>query len=113
VTVRVLILEDDPLIALDLQMIVESEGHEVVGVYDSLAQACDRLKEDVDFALLDIDVVDGKSFDLATALCNRRIPFVFVSAASRGELPIHLRQAHFIPKPYQEAAIIRSLPIRH
>jgi CheY-like chemotaxis protein len=110
VTVRVLILEDDPLIALDLQTIVEGEGHVVIGVCDSLAEARRRLRENIDFALLDIDVADGKSFDLATALHDRRIPFAFVSASARGELPAHLRQAHFIPKPYQEAAIIRSLP---
>ena len=116
---RILILEDDPFIALDLQAIIEGEGHDVVGVFDSLAEAGEHLGEGFDFALLDIDVVDGKSFELAAALLERRIPFAFVSASRPSELPSHLRHARFIPKPFEEATIVRSLqnprptPIRH
>jgi CheY-like chemotaxis protein len=108
--VRILILEDDPFIALDLQAIVEGQGHEVVGVFDTLAEARDHLGDGFDFALLDIDVSDGKSFSLAAALLERRIPFVFVSASRPSELPHHLRGVSFIPKPFEEAAILRSLP---
>jgi two-component SAPR family response regulator len=107
--VRILILEDDPFIALDLQSIVEANGHEVVGVFDSLAEACEHLQDDFDFALLDIDVSDGKSFDLAGELLERQIPFAFVSASRPCELPSHLRNVSFIPKPFEEAAILRSI----
>jgi DNA-binding LytR/AlgR family response regulator len=107
--VRILILEDDPFIALDLQYIVEGQGHEVVGVFDSLAEACRYVKAGFDFALLDIDVTDGKSFGLAAELQRRRIPFAFVSASRPSELPAHLRHASFIPKPFEEAAIVRSI----
>jgi DNA-binding response OmpR family regulator len=111
VTVRVLILEDDPFIALDLCSIVEAEGHEVVSVCASLAQARTHLADAFDFALLDIDLADGKSFDVASVLADREIPFAFVSASQRSEVPLHLRGARFIPKPYEEAAILRSLPV--
>src|SRR5688572_4795631 len=107
---RVLILEDDPFIALDLQGIVEGEGHQVVGVHNSLAEACKRLSEAFEFALLDIDVLDGKSFDLTSALDDRKIPFAFVSASNRSELPARFRDARFVAKPYNEAAIVRLLP---
>jgi DNA-binding response OmpR family regulator len=106
---RILILEDDPFIALDLQGIVESQGHDVVGVFDTLAEARDHLGEGFDFALLDIDVIDGKSFELAAALLEMRIPFAFVSASRPSELPAHLRDVAFIPKPFQEATILRSI----
>jgi DNA-binding response OmpR family regulator len=106
---RVLILEDDPLIALDLQSIVEGEGHEVVGVCGSLAEARHRAGEDVDFALLDIDVLDGKSFDFAASLTQRDIPFAFVSGSLRSEVPSHLTHAQFIPKPFAETAIVACL----
>ncbi len=106
---RILILEDDPLIALDLQTIVEGEGHEVVGVFDALAEAREHLGDGFDFALLDIDVVDGKSFEIAAALLEKRVPFAFVSASRPSELPQNLRHARFIPKPFEEAAIVRSL----
>ena len=107
---RVLILEDDPFIALDLQGIVEGEGHQVVGVHRSLAEACKRLSEAFEFALLDVDVVDGKSYELASALDERKIPFAFVSASNRNELPAKFRDAHFVAKPDNEAAIVRLFP---
>src|SRR3712207_2167498 len=107
---RVLILEDDPFIAFDLQGIVENEGHEVVGVHRSVAEARKRLSEVFEFALLDIDVLDGKSFDLASALNDRRIPFAFVSGSNRNDLPAKFRDAHFVAKPYSESAILRLLP---
>lgn len=109
-TVRILIVEDDPFIALDLQTIVEGEGHEVVAVIDSLAEARKHPCETFDFALLDIDLADGKSFGLASALDARRIPFAFVSASRRSELPANLRHSRFIPKPFAEAAILDALP---
>src|SRR5688572_3282179 len=43
VGVRILILEDDPFIAMDLQAIVEGQGHEVVGAFDTLAEAREHL----------------------------------------------------------------------
>ena len=107
---RVLILEDDPFIALDLQGIVEGEGHQVVGVHRSLEEARKRLTDAFEFALLDIDVLDGKSFELASALDERKIPFAYVSGSHRDELPAKFRNARFIAKPYSEAAIVRLLP---
>lgn len=110
---RVLILEDDPFIGMDLQGIVEGEGHEVVGVHRSLAEASKRLSDVFEFALLDVDVLDGKSFELASALDDRKIPFAFVSGSNRNELPAKFRDAHFVAKPYSEAAIVRLLPVGH
>lgn len=106
---RILILEDDPLIALDLQLIVEECGHEVVRLCGTLADLRAHLDDATDFAFLDVDLPDGKSFELATRLDERHVPFAFVSGSRRGELPEHLRHARFIPKPYSDAAIRNSL----
>lgn len=106
---RILILEDDPFIALDLQAILEADGHEVVGIFDSLDEVYGHIEDKFDYALLDVDVVGGKSFGVANALAERQIPFAFVSASSPGELPHSLRQAAFIPKPFEERAILESL----
>ncbi|MGO4707130.1 response regulator [Microvirga sp. 2MCAF38] len=108
---RILILEDDPFIALDLQWIVESEGHEVVGNFNSVWDAREHLHDDFDYALLDIDVIGGKSFSIAGELQRRRIPFAFVSASEPSELPSHLSAACFIAKPFEWNAILRSLPV--
>lgn len=106
---RILILEDDPFIALDLQSILEADGHEVVGVFDSVDDAYEHIEDNFDYALLDVDVVGGKSFGVASALIERQIPFAFVSASSPGELPHALRQAAFIPKPFEEKTILESI----
>lgn len=106
---RILILEDDPLIALDLQMIVEGCGHEVTHLCESLADLRASLDDAPDFAFLDVDLPDGKSYELASRLDERRVPFAFVSGSRPGEMPENLRHARFIPKPYNHAAIRNSL----
>lgn len=108
---RVLILEDDPLIALDLQILVEGCGHEVIGPCGSLAESHGRLSSAPDFAFLDVDLPDGKSFAFAARLDERRIPFAFVSGSVRGEVPEHLRHALFISKPFGDAAIRNTLRV--
>jgi len=110
VSVRILILEDDPLIALDLAQIVETMGHEVVDVCNCITAARRHLDNHVDFALLDIDLRDGKSFTVAEALEERGIPFAFISGSMPEDIPLGLRRAPFISKPFSEAAILRSLP---
>jgi DNA-binding LytR/AlgR family response regulator len=106
---RILILEDDPLTALDLQCLVEGCGHEVVGLCGTLADAGRRIGDGLDFAFLDVDLPDGKSFPIAQRLYESRVPFAFVSASRRSELPAVLRDVPFIPKPYQHAMIRNSL----
>ncbi|WP_157961361.1 response regulator [Microvirga flavescens] len=106
---RILILEDDPFIALDLQWIVENDGHEVVGSFNSVFDAQEHLQDDFDYALLDVDVIGGKSFTIAGELLLRRIPFAFVSASQQSELPPHLSSVCFIPKPFEEKTIRRFI----
>lgn len=107
---RVLILEDNPFIGLDLQSIVESEGHEVVRLCGSLAQAREGLPANLDFALLDVEVRDGTSYEFAALLATRRIPFAFVSGSKRKDVPAHLQDAPFVAKPFMESAIKGVLP---
>lgn len=106
---RIMILEDDPFIASDLQNILEDKGHEVIGVFTSIADTYAHLSDDFDYALLDIDVIGGKSFGVANALAQRDIPFAFVSASSPSDLPYALREAAFIPKPFEEREILQSI----
>lgn len=106
---RILILEDDPFIASDLQMILEDKGHEIVGVFTSIDDTYAHLEDGFDYALLDVDVIGGKSYGVATALAERDIPFAFVSASQPGDLPHSLRRVAFIPKPFEERAILQSI----
>ena len=65
--------------------------------------------EEFDFALLDIDLGDGQSFELAFRLRERHIPFAFVSGSRRSDLTFDLRGVAFVAKPYAEDVILRTV----
>jgi CheY-like chemotaxis protein len=82
---RILIVEDEPLIRLDLESIVAGAGHAVVGSADTGAEAI-RLAEEQrpDLVLMDIGLIgDMNGIDAATAINDRwAIRSLFVSALS-------------------------------
>lgn len=106
---RILILEDDALIGMELQYIVEDFGHEVIALCGTIAAMRQRLAEAPDFAFLDVDLPDGKSFEIAARLDERSVPFAFLSGSRRSDLPENLRHSRFISKPYAPAAIRNAL----
>jgi DNA-binding LytR/AlgR family response regulator len=107
---RVLILEDELFVALDLEEIIQTQLPSVETVHcASIAEAQAVLQEPIELALLDIDVVDGKSFPLAQMLNERGTPFVFVSSSRLDEIPAHLTHVPFIPKPFAAPLIRQTL----
>lgn len=100
--IRVLIVEDDPFIAMDIESAVTEElGDEVeLIVVESVAAARRAAADKLSCALLDIDVVGGKTFDVASTLLQTGIPFAFVSGSAPHEVPAPLRRAHFLRKPF-------------
>jgi CheY-like chemotaxis protein len=110
---RVLIVEDDPMVALDLEAIVVGATNADVAVANSVKEASRVLREAAfDAALLDIDVLDGKTFAVAHLLAERGTPFAFVSGARREDVPLQLRQVPFLPKPYDPQDIERTFLAR-
>jgi len=98
---RVLIVEDDFLIAIELETIIGDVSGSDVTVRHSVESTKEVLHEPFDFAFLDIEVTDGKTFDIARSLTTKGIPFAFVSGAWPDGLPEELGFAHFIPKPFR------------
>jgi len=106
--VRVLIVEDDPFIAMDIEMAVAEqlgEAAELI-VVESVAQARRAVAGRLSCALLDIDVVDGKTFEVADTLRKTGIPFAFVSGSAPHEVPKPLRQARFLRKPFSTREVV-------
>ena len=67
--VSVLVVEDEALIACDLQNILESNGCRVIGPAASLARAWDLIEQETpDLALLDVNLGSSTSFPLADVL---------------------------------------------
>ncbi|WP_206664466.1 response regulator [Dankookia rubra] len=97
------------MVALDLEAIVLGATDADVAVANSVKEASRALSEaEFDAALLDIDVLDGKTFPVAHLLAECGTPFAFVSGARREEVPLPLRQAPFLPKPYDPQDIERT-----
>lgn len=110
---RVLIVEDDPVVALDLEAIVTGVADAEVAVAHSVKAAQRAIGTAAfDAAFLDIDVLDGKTFEVARSLAALGIPFAFVSGARRDEVPAPLRQAPFLPKPYDPVDIEKTFLAR-
>ena len=101
---RVLIVEDDALIAADLEDVVADAGHLVLGPVDSVCRARAAVAC-CDAALLDANVTDGTTFELAAALQRAGRPFVFVTALTASDLPIGLCGVRLLRKPYRIADI--------
>ncbi|WP_181708799.1 response regulator [Chthonobacter rhizosphaerae] len=107
---RVLILEDEFFVALDLEQIVQTHMPAAkVVLCTSVSEAQVALQEPIELALLDIDVLDGKSFPVAQALAERGTPFAFVSSHRPDDVPAHLVQAPFVPKPFAAPLIQQTL----
>jgi DNA-binding response OmpR family regulator len=105
---RILIVEDDPFIAMDIEAAVLDDlgdGTEVI-VVDSLREAQSLAEDDVDCALLDVDVVGGKTFDVALKLRARGTPFAFVSGSLPSDLPQELAGTVFVRKPFHSRDIL-------
>jgi DNA-binding NtrC family response regulator len=113
---RILIVEDEFIVAHDLQMILQHAGYQVAGIADSVKSALIALeKQQIDFVLLDI-YLKGKltGIDLAKELMKKQIPFIYVSANSNEkvlELAKSTLPYGFIVKPYRDRDVLMSIDI--
>ena len=78
---RILIVEDEFLVAMLLEDILSEMGHRVVARVSRVGEAIKIASEaDINFAILDIDFLGGaKSFPVAEVLRRRCIPFLFAT----------------------------------
>lgn len=100
---RVLIVEDDAMVALALKALLESQGHSVAGPAASLEQALALIQnEQIDAALLDFGLADGNAIKAAELLRKRKIPFAFTTGFGLETLPEPLRTVPRLAKPYRD-----------
>ena len=108
---RVLVVEDEPLLAGLMEDILAGAGCGVVGPLSRLDIAVTTaLREPVDAAILDVNLNGELVTPLAELLSQRNIPFVFVTGYGRLDaLPQHLRRTTIVHKPVQELQILSAL----
>jgi CheY-like chemotaxis protein len=103
----VLIVEDDPIIALDFEDTVLGLGAKTVRSAGSVARALQLIAERApDFALLDVSLVREKSFAVAERLDALNIPFAFVTGyGAEIKLPEPFGDRPRLTKPYSTQAL--------
>src|SRR5215470_15401077 len=107
---RILIVEDEAPIALNLAAAVTQAGGTVVGPAPSVAASFGLMADQaLDGALLDIRLRGETSFPLADVLSVLGIPFVFVSGLSSALMPYTHRDRPLFDKPYDARDVIAVL----
>jgi CheY-like chemotaxis protein len=97
---RVLIVEDEIVVALFLEDILQEFGYEVAGVVTQLDEAMAR-EPDYDIAVLDVHINGRNVFEFADMLAERRIPFVFATGYGERGIPERHRSCPVLQKPFQ------------
>jgi CheY-like chemotaxis protein len=109
----VLLVEDDPIIALDFEDTILALGVKTVRTAAGVARALQMIADRApDFALLDVSLIREKSFAIAERLDALKIPFAFVTGySSAARLPSAFASKPLLPKPYSTDAL-RALLIK-
>ena len=106
----VLIVEDDPLLALDFEDRLLRLGVQSVRSAGTVATALDLIAGRApDFALLDVGLFSEKSFAVAERLTALKIPFAFVTGYGERSLPDRYRDRPALQKPFQAEQLSSAL----
>ena len=108
---RVLVVEDESLVAMLLETILEDLGCQVVGPASTVEEAVELIEGEagLDAALLDVNVGGRPVFPAAEALADKGVPFLFASGYGAAGLPDQWAGRPTIQKPFTEGAIGEAL----
>ena len=107
---RVLIVEDEFLLAMSLEDDLVSAGCSPIGPFSNLASATEATRrEEFDLAILDVNLNGEAIFPLADELLSRGKPFVLVTGYGAASLPERFRELPRLPKPYDLPNLIREI----
>ena len=104
---RILVVEDEFLVAQELCRIVERAGHSVVGSAETVATTRTVLaQQEVDLALLDINLRGELVFPIADYLEAIGLPYIFVTGNSPSSLPVEYQHRPMVQKPYNSELLL-------
>lgn len=107
---RILVVEDNDIIAELWASVLEGEGAQIVGPVTGITQAMRAIEQHVPHAaVLDVQLSDGLSFPVARALLARSIPYAFVASFDSRDLPADLDRSVLLPKPTSVASLIDAV----
>ncbi len=104
---RVMVLEDEAIIAMLLEDMLADMGCEVMGPVADVPSALSLIADKTpQMALLDVNLSHGESsYKVAEALAHRGVPFAFVTGYSAGGLQAPFRDRPTLQKPFHLAAL--------
>ncbi|TPG60459.1 response regulator [Roseomonas nepalensis] len=107
---RVLVVEDQYLLADDMRLLIERLGGEVLGPFSTVPGALAALgRERPDLALLDVNLDGEEVYTVAEALQAAGIPFVFTTGYDPGSLDPRFGAAPHLEKPIATPALLAAL----
>jgi PAS domain S-box-containing protein len=109
---RILVIEDEPLVAMDMESSLTAAGCGVVGPAATLERAKLLIEEsDCDAALLDVNLAGQPVDELATLLTRKNRPFAFVTGYGRDALPSGFRGAVVLGKPFGADQLLATVEV--
>jgi CheY-like chemotaxis protein len=103
---RVLIVEDEPLIAMHIEDTLNDLGCVTVSIASNLADALRTVGiQNFDAALLDVNLHGASSLPVAELLLRQKKPFVFSTGYGISGVPEHFRSIPMLQKPFRESEL--------
>jgi len=111
---RILVVEDEPLVAMNLSKSLAELGFSVVGPYSTLAKAATAAVEtEVDAALLDVNLSGETVYPVAEILASKNVPFAFITGYGTEALPSKYANAPVLQKPVDQRTLHNLLAQKH
>ena len=106
----ILLLEDDYYLASDACQILKDAGAEVVGPFGRGEDALEALERcQVDAGVIDINLGTGPEFQVAEALHERGIRFIFATGYGAGVVPPALSDVRRLEKPFKASELLSAV----
>lgn len=107
---KVLIIEDESIVAMMIEDLIVDMGHEVVGTAGRLEQAQKLATElALDFAIVDVNLNGQLTYPVAETLKARGVPFVFATGYGAQGLKDEWKQSPVLQKPFQPEDLTRAI----
>lgn len=107
---RILIVEDEPLIAMMLEDFLETLGHTVHDSCDSLSSALQSIEcGGFEFAIVDVNLQGEAVWPAATILRERSIPFLLATGGHVDDPPAEFKATPMLGKPYTIGSVQKAL----
>ncbi|PZM14645.1 response regulator [Rhizobium tubonense] len=108
--IRILIVEDEALVAMLLEDLLTEMGHEVVGPAFRIDEALKLARQaELDIAILDVNLSGNQSFPVADILRQRNIPFMFATGYGAEGFRDGYRNEVTLRKPYELGDLERAI----